>query len=41
MMLFRRCCTALLAAAAASCAGNGDGLNQCQRLYFIQLHGFL
>jgi hypothetical protein len=39
-MLSRRCCTALLAAAAASCAGNGDGFGQQRRLYFVDLHGF-
>ena len=39
-MLFKRCCTALLAAGAANYAGNGDGLNQDQRLYFVELHGF-
>jgi len=39
-MLFKRCCAALLAAAAAGCAGNGDGPGQHQRLYFIELHGF-
>jgi hypothetical protein len=39
-MLFKRCCTALVVAAAANCAGKGDGLNQHQRLYFVDLHGF-
>jgi hypothetical protein len=41
VMLFKRCCAALLATAAASCAGYGDGLSQHQLLYFIELHGFL
>jgi hypothetical protein len=39
-MSFKRCCTALLTAAAASWAGDGDGLNRHQRLYFVDLHGF-